>query len=109
MPKANDSLWALDTQARSLSIQEALLTKGVEESFRHCLVVLLGVAYVSEDLSEGFLVVYLDEMLVLWELLLRAVILVDVGWSVVLIGLVVDDAFERKAVALWRILVRPAM
>ena len=65
----------------------------VKKSVGYGFVVLAGVADVSENLSEGFLVVDAYEVAVFFKLFLVLVKVVDVFGKIVIVALFVDKAF----------------
>ena len=67
--------------------------EGVKKSVGYGFVVLAGVADVSENLSEGFLVVDAYEVAVFFKLFLVLVKVVDVFGKIVIVALFVDKAF----------------
>ena len=82
--------------------------QSLQKACRHGFVVFLRVAEVGEYLSESLLVVDVTEVAVLREILLIGIIGVDVGGSVVAVGLAVDKALQGQAVAERTLFGRPA-
>jgi hypothetical protein len=64
--------------------------QGFEQSLGHGFVVLASVANVGKDLGQCLLLVDFAEVAVLFEVLLIIIIVVDIMWSIVVVGLVVD-------------------
>ena len=70
-----------------------LVDEGVDEGFRHGLIVLTRVADVGENLSQRLFVVDLHKVAVLFEFLFIFVIGVDVLAKIVVVRFLMDEAF----------------
>ena len=88
--------------------EETLADEGGDESFRHCLVVLAGVADISEDLCQRLLVVDAHEMAVLFKFLLIFIIGVNVLTQIVVVGLLMYETLQWQTVGEGRLLIGPS-
>ena len=85
-----------------------MMLEGFEEASGHGFVVATGIADVGEDLRQCLFVVNLAEVTVLRQILLLLIVGVDVGTTVVVVGLAMNETFSRQTVGEGRLFGRPA-
>ena len=73
-----------------------LVDEGVDEGFRHGLIVLTRVADVGENLSQRLFVVDLHKVAVLFKFLFVFVIGVDVLAQIVVVGLLMNETLQGQ-------------
>ncbi len=89
-------------------LHKSLVSQGFGQSYRHCLVVFLGISYVGEYLCKGLFIVYLAEVPVFFQRFLCGVIQVDVLRGIVVVSLLVYERCCRQPVCERWVLVGPA-